>query len=285
MQQHVSNALSLATVIVLTILLAVIAVAANTRFLDNYGQKNRLVFLDEYRPVREETDRHTRLYRLLDGIGVSLRRRGIPFWAIGGTILGAVRHKGIIPWDDDIDLALWSHDLNRARQAIAEDLGDWTVWGYEFRSNTVSEIARPDVSIDIFPAGTMEFEGQSVVHFMNPHARAKWGREYLTPEEFGTPKEVPFGPTRVPVIAGPCSYLDRVYPGWDISGRIVRHYQLPDDARGDGPIIADERTIVRFDQDKSRAYCEPSAAAQITELLETNDKNDAALAGPDALPY
>lgn len=51
-----------------------------------------------------------RLLARFDGV---CRRHGLTYFAGGGTLLGAVRHGGYIPWDDDIDLFMLREDYDR----------------------------------------------------------------------------------------------------------------------------------------------------------------------------
>ena len=42
----------------------------------------------------------------------------LPYYLIGGSALGAKRHEGFIPWDDDVDVALLRRDFERLEQII-----------------------------------------------------------------------------------------------------------------------------------------------------------------------
>ena len=46
----------------------------------------------------------------------------IPYFMVGGTMLGSIRHKGFIPWDDDMDFAVYRKDFERLLKILPERL-------------------------------------------------------------------------------------------------------------------------------------------------------------------
>ena len=67
---------------------------------------------------------HEHLLRIAECFDGICRRHGIPYFMLGGTMLGAVRHKGFIPWDDDMDFGIPRPYFNRFIETAREELPD-----------------------------------------------------------------------------------------------------------------------------------------------------------------
>ncbi len=71
-----------------------------------------------------------KLLELIDYFHQFCREKGLCYYVIGGTALGAARHGGFIPWDDDLDVGMPREDYEKLRVMTAGKQFDRYVFEY-----------------------------------------------------------------------------------------------------------------------------------------------------------
>lgn len=67
---------------------------------------------------------HKVLLSAMKDIDRICRENGLRYYLHAGTLLGAVNHKGFIPWDDDVDISLMREDYEKLCQILQKEHGD-----------------------------------------------------------------------------------------------------------------------------------------------------------------
>lgn len=62
------------------------------------------------------------LLNMLEILDKIFHENKLPYFLLGGSALGAVRHKGFIPWDDDIDIGLYRKDFEKMEKILQDKL-------------------------------------------------------------------------------------------------------------------------------------------------------------------
>ena len=61
---------------------------------------------------------------VLNEVDKICRQYDIKYFADWGTLLGAIRHKGFVPWDDDMDITMKRQDYIRFCQIVQQQQGE-----------------------------------------------------------------------------------------------------------------------------------------------------------------
>lgn len=66
-----------------------------------------------------------RMLDILIEVDKICKRHGIQYWLSSGTLIGAIRHNGFIPWDDDLDIEMMRSDYIRLMEVLPKELPSW----------------------------------------------------------------------------------------------------------------------------------------------------------------
>lgn len=165
--------------------------------------------------------RRTAFYRLTHVMTELMDRAGIRYSAFAGTMLGCVRHQGMIPWDDDIDFIIPEEDVPllhgvidevqrygiKRNPTLADDPGIYQF--LPFGPQIVGDQGGI-MGLDVFVVRETHVRRVgAALHHRSDYFRRHYPKQWVLPEEVFPRRRYTFGPLQVWGMQDPTGYLER----------------------------------------------------------------------------
>ena len=164
------------------------------------------------------------LYQILKDTTELLDKHGIRYVIDGGTVLGAVRHGGLIPWDDDADLLVLQEDESKIMGLVEEFFkmgytikytGTMYVVTYQGTNDTP-----PFIDIMIIKKNSIS----NTYEYTNSVLRSTFSKEWYPAEYLFPRKSYDFGPLKLWGPNNAMWYLDHYYgTRWRTHAPVYNH--------------------------------------------------------------
>ena len=191
-----------------------------------------------------------KLYELLEEFLKKSEYYDLPYLIDGGTLLGAVRHNAIIPWDDDIDIIVFKEDLLKlntmlnsfnGRIGACEFGAGYKLYfkdGIKVGKKKEYEWTYPFIDILIVELDNLD---------RTRYKKNLWRSYYHNKADIYPIREYQLGKFKVKGPNKPIPYLDRGYRNWDIIA-----YSHTYDHQLENPLK--KREILHFSNDFRTPY-------------------------------
>jgi len=194
------------------------------------------------------------LYNIINCVHEIFTYYDIKYWLCGGSLLGAYRHGGLIPWDDDLDICCFLEDREKIYNLKNVFMKNNFIVEYDktfgvndmfmkvYKNGSYMKVKKHEVPypfLDIFFMS--EFEDaileKNIIHFSSTNHRAIYKKHYFTMVELYPLQKIKFGPIKELFVPNQAvTHLNRSYgDNWKEKGQLHTYDHVTKEGKG-GPL-------------------------------------------------